>query len=279
MPTRDLIAGYLDYLRQLDRSPRTINERARILATADGELPYGLDAANDGEVRNWLLRPHWSRSTKQTYYNALHGFYIWCTEVVDALELDPTARIPRPHAPQGLPRPVTDDELQAVLTGAGQPYRLWALLAAYAGLRCCEIARLQREHVTEREILVHGKGGYLATVDTHPRVWHALRHLPPGPVERHTASYISARFGVHCREVLGLPGVTMHRLRHWCISRVQESTGDVRVTQQISRHRSLQSVMIYTHVSDERRRAAVFSLPAVADASCAGGPDASAAGR
>lgn len=60
---------------------------------------------------------------------------------------------------RGVPRPVTDEQLSRILTEAPEPIRTWCLLAAYQGLRCVEISRLDREHITDENLfVVRGKG-------------------------------------------------------------------------------------------------------------------------
>lgn len=286
-PSRDLIDGYLTYLRQCDRSRRTIGERRRLLTQADTELPYGLESASEQELRQWLYRESWARSTKATYHTAIRSFYRWAVTIAPdelGLHTDPAARLERPHPPRGRPRPVTDEQLGHILARAALPYRLWALLAAYAGLRCVEVSRLDREHITEQAITVHGKGDKIAAVPTHPRVWHAVRSLPPGPValDRHgrrlDERILSTMFSAHCRR-LGLAGVTLHRLRHWAGTECQRLVGDPRVTQEFLRHEALSSTMIYTQVSNRRLRDAVMALPAVDGDPSGGRTDAEVAGR
>jgi integrase/recombinase XerC len=158
------------------------------------------------------------------------------------------------------------------------------LLAAYAGLRCIEISRLDREHVTEHTITVAGKGDQAGTVPTHPHIWAAVRHLPPGPLvlDRHGRRMrertLSTRFSHYARLKLGLP-VSMHQMRHWAGTECQRAVGDVRVTQEFLRHESITSTMIYTQVSDRQLVAAVNSLPTIgAGPNGASPPDAPAAG-
>jgi integrase/recombinase XerC len=283
-PSADLIDAYLTHLRQLDRSTRTIGDWRRILTAADRELPQGLDSASEDELRAWLYRDEWGKSTKATYYTALRSFYKWAVGVAPdtiGLHTDPTARLDRPHPPRGRPRPIADQHLQVVLTRGRNPFRLWALLAAYAGLRAIEIARLDREHVTEHTVtIVAGKGDRPGIVPCHPRVWAAIRDLPPGPVARSkigrrlSERTISARFGVYVRRELGLPhGVSLHPCRHWAGTEVQRASGDVRVTQEFLRHASVASTMIYTAVSDRHLHDAVMALPAADDDPCAARPD------
>jgi len=65
----------------------------------------------------------------------------------------------------------------------------------------------------------------------------------------------------HHFDGLGMPGVRMHRLRHRFGTLIQSSIGDLRVTQECLRHRSVTSTQGYTLVTGRQRTAAVASLP------------------
>ena len=59
----------------------------------------------------------------------------------------------------------------------------------------------------------------------------------------------------------GVPG-TAHSLRHWYgTNALLAAGGNLRVTQELLRHASLQTTAIYTPVPDGDRRAAVMALP------------------
>lgn len=265
-----LIDRYVEHLRQCESSPRTVEDRRDILTRIDADLPHGLEEANADELAGWLYRDEWSLATKETYYAAIVGFFTRATDPADPwLSFDPSRLLPhRPRAPRGVPRPVTDEQLRRILTEAAQPYRLWSTIAAYEGLRCCEISLLDREHVTEATLfVVRGKGGKPRSHDTDPLVWAAIRDLPPGPVarmpdgQRASAQYISIRSAVYFRRNMNMPGVALHRLRHWLGVTVQREFKDIRVTQRMLGHESLQSTQIYTDASDAQQRAARSTLP------------------
>jgi integrase/recombinase XerC len=271
-----LIDCYLEWLalRCCDDS-RTPGNRREILTRADTALPHGLEGALTEELVTWLYRPGLSPSTLFTYYGALASFYAWAFDPLD-LWLDgpnPMLRMPpRPKLPKGVARPVTDEQLHRILTEARQPFRLWALIAAYQGLRCCEISRLDREHVTQqRLIVVRGKGGKARVHDTDPYVWAAVRDLPPGPIaidprtgQRATPYHVSVYSANHFRRDLHMPGCSLHRLRHWLGCTVQAAYRDTRVTQDVLGHESLSSTQIYTRATLEQQRAARSLLPRLA---------------
>jgi integrase/recombinase XerC len=265
----DLIDGYLDWLRVRGCSARTIGARREILTRIDHDLPFGIDRASAEELKGWLYRDDWSPATKSTYYGAIRGLFVWATDPRrPILDYDPSALLPRPKVHRGLPKPVTDDQLTRILTQARDPYLTWALLASYEGLRCCEIAGLRREHVTEETTtVVRGKGGRPGAVPTHPAVWRHVRDRPPGPLavthtgEPASGRYVSLHALLYFTRTLGMAGVSMHRLRHWYGTTIYRRTRDLRRTQELLRHASPTTTAIYTLVSDEERSAAIRALP------------------
>lgn len=265
----DLIDGYLAYLRSASASDNTIKARRRTLGVLDRDLPYGLEEVAPEDLVAWLWREGLSAGSRDTYYGCMAGFYRWAVDT-GHFDFDPTAQIPRPKVPQRLPRPVTDEQLRDVLTRAADPYRLWALLAAYAGLRCVEISRLHREDVTERTLTIRrGKGDKPRVVPTHPAVWAEVSGLPAGPITELDAHQVSIYFVLYVTRNLKITGVSLHPLRHWFGTMVQRLHKDLRVTQELMGHASPATTAGYALVSADDSRAAVSLLPDVA-ALCAG---------
>jgi integrase/recombinase XerC len=266
-----LIDHYLEWLRQCSRTPDTIHKREKILRKLDTELPHGCERVTEKELSDWLYRDEWSQSTRATYASCLRSFYSWAAGGENPwIPFDPTKDLPRVPHPRGVARPCTDEQLTRILTEAREPYRLWMLIAAYQGLRCCEISRLDREHVTEQTLFViRGKGGRPRWHDTDPYVWAALRNLPAGPVaiwngRRATAQEISVNAAVYFRRRMKMPGVALHRGRHWLGVTSQREGKDIRVTQELLGHASLSSTQIYTQATPEQQRAVRARLPRLA---------------
>lgn len=266
MAATELIDAYCAHLRQASSSQRTIVDRRRILTVLDRDMPYGLDGSNADELLAWLWRDGLKLSTRETYYGALNGFFTWATRK-DILDWNPCDEIDRPKPGNRLPKPVPDDQLRRILAEAAQPYRLWMTIAAYAGARCLEIARLRREDVTEKTITLHGKGDKRRVVGTHPVLWRAIKDLPAGPITDHDERYISIRAAVYFRRSLGMPGVSLHRGRHWFGGQVQMQYKDLRVTQEAMGHADPRTTAGYAIVTAERISEAVALLPDLADGS------------
>lgn len=265
----ELIEEYIEHLRRAGKADTTIDGRREILGRLARDLPYGIGQTCREELSAWLYRDEWACNTRYTYYCAIKSFYAWVSDPRDPwIDGNPAADLEPVQQPRGIARPVTDEDLRRILVEAAEPFRTWALIAAYQGLRCIEISRLDREHVTEQQlIVVKGKGGRPRVHDTHPSVWAVLREFPAGPVarrpdgQRADAFYVSSNSAIHFRRGLGMPGVSMHRLRHWLGVTVQAKYRDIRVTQAMLGHLSIQSTQIYTAASDEQQRAARATLP------------------
>jgi integrase len=258
----DLIPAHLAHITAAGYSRQTITKRGELLRRVDHALPYGLEQATVEELAGWLARPEWSRQSRATYYGHIRGFFSWaCNPLHPLLDFDPSAALTRPRRPNNIPRPISDQQLEYMLGRAEDPFRLWILLAAQAGLRCAEIATIRREDFTEEAITVRGKGGKEAPVPTHPDIWAAVSGLPPGRLVKLTAEQVSNRSRTYFRHHLGLTGVGLHRCRHWLGTTVQRQTGNLRITQELLRHGSPTTTAGYAQVTDRERRAAIHALP------------------
>jgi len=262
----DLIDAHLAYLRAQGLSERTVDSRREILRRLHDDLPYGLAYAATDELNAWLGQPGWSKWTRATYAMHIRGFYRWASGPAEALDGDPTLDMARPRGGRCLPNPVTDAELHQALARSGEPWYTAIILAAYEGLRASEIARLDRRDVTEDAIRIIGKGGDPQLVDTHELVWQHVRHRPPGPLvvdpdgRPITGRWLSAHAHYHFTAI-GLPGVHMHRFRHWFATALLDTGASLRTVQESLRHASVTSTQIYTKVRNGQRRLAIRSLP------------------
>lgn len=267
----DLIERHIAYLRCLGRSARTQEARAEVLRRADhaDEFEFGLDRAVDTEIELFLGRDCWAANTRAAYYSHLAGFYRWAVRA-EALATNPMADMVRPKASEGVPNPITDDELRHILTNANNQLWFLSMLAAGAGLRCCEIALLEREDITAERIWVRrGKGGRAGVVDTNPTVWEAFRDFDLGSIVeqvggRAEASWVS-NLGVRRFKQLGLQGVAFHRLRHWYVTSVYRHRNDLLAASSAARHKSVRTTQVYTLLDNADRRDAIQSLPVLGD--------------
>jgi integrase/recombinase XerC len=256
----DLLSDYRRALAAHGHAKGTIDTYLVILRRLDRELPYGLAGAHTDELAEYALTAQRSPATRALYRAALRSFFGWATDPRDPrLDYDPSRHLPAQRVPRGTARPVSDRQLAAILAWAREPYRTWYVLAAYAGLRCVEIAALRRDDVTPETVYVHGKGGHTRTVPTHPLVWATVKDLPDGPLAPANRKAIAGRGNRHLRSIAAR--ATMHQLRKWYGTTALDACGNLRVVQDLLGHASPATTAVYTAVSTRQQRSAVLALP------------------
>lgn len=249
----------------------TIDERLRVirqLHAETGQQPIGIDAA--GIVR-WLAghSDDWSDSTACTYSSYLAAWFKWL-QITDRRLDNPMVKVGTPRQPDREPRPISDPDVVKLLQA-----RMWTstrrmiLLALLAGLRVHEIAKVRGEDIDlgARMLWVKGKGRRLRSVPMHPIIVEMASEMPAagwwfpmrGHESEHTLSKsVSDIIGRTMRRA-GVRG-TPHCLRHWYASALLENGIDIRVVQELMRHKSLATTQIYTKVPDGRRAEAIATL-------------------
>lgn len=267
-----LIDEHCAHLVRLNRRPRTIEQRRWCLMRLGRHLaPGSLLDTTVHDLRSFTSRADFAIETKAAEVGHLRSFFRWL--VIEGLrDDDPTTRLERPTREPGLPNPMPDEHVTHALRNAPEPFRSWFYLAAYAGLRACEVAPLAGEDVTGGIIIVREeKGGGMGTVPLspilepivarHPRagIWFPHRGygpygpVSPGQLQRHANRWLHDNGIEH----------TFHSLRHWFGTNVYRATRDLRVTQELMRHKSIQSTIRYTKLFPDDGRHAIGLLPAV----------------
>ena len=122
----------------------------------------------------------------------MHAFYRWAIDN-EMTQVDPTVRVRRPKMRRVLPRPIEDRDLAYALDMANPELRAMLLLGCFQGLRCMEIAGLERQDIMDQAKpaklrVAEGKGGHERVMPLHPAVLEALKahRMPPqsrgGPI-------------------------------------------------------------------------------------------------
>ena len=212
---------------------------------------------------------------------SFHRFLVREGDVVD----DPAVGVARPKVPRNLPRPLTVDEVAAMLSAPGHDgpvgVRDRAILETLygAGLRISELVALDVDDVDLEEgsvralgkgsrerivplgrYAVQALGGYLTRARpalAGPRSGGALfLNRRGGRLTRQgTTNIIKAaarRAGIRKR-------VTPHMLRHSFATHLLEGGADVRVVQELLGHAHLATTQIYTLVTQARLRDVYFA--------------------
>lgn len=264
--TERVVDEYVMWLKSWGASERTIEVR-RTLARSRLDA-WGLDGITTANLAEFLARPNlksqWSRST---YHAHLNDFCSWLT-AAGYLTENPMENVRKPKRPKSQPRPLTEREIERVLSVAEGRVRDWLLLALYLGLRAHEVAKIRGEDVSERGVYVYGKGGVPATLPCHPEIWEMAQRYPrqgywfPGKEDGHMrGQQVSLTVG-RFFDALGIEG-SIHRMRHSFGTRLLRSGVHIRRVQKLMRHASLETTATYTAVDEDELRDAILMLPGV----------------
>jgi integrase/recombinase XerD len=266
------------WMRAAGRSPQTIKTRLSGIETLCRHAGVtSVTAITAEHVTAWLgdCEAPWTRCT---YWMTVKCWVTWAL-AEGVICADPTARLAKPRTPKCVPRPVSDNVITALLANPPNArVRAYVALAALAGLRVHEIAKLRGEDCQLDDaavgssasrsnagwLYVDGKGGTRAAIPLHPQLASIAATMPP--VDwwfPHNGSHVSGEWVSTCiRRALRAVGstATAHQLRHSFGTAVLRSSHDLRVTQELLRHSSPASTAIYTQVADLDKVDAIRAL-------------------
>lgn len=253
------------------KSDLTITERIRVVSLFASETGCSVSQARAVDIIRWIgSHTEWSQSTAATYHSYLRSWFTWLT-IMDYRADNPMVKLGSPRYPDRVPRPVSDDGLiRLLLTRMHHRTRVMVLLAALAGLRVHEIAKVRGEDIDLSKAALHvdGKNRRQAWLPLHPLLvdvaltmgqrgyWFPANSRRPGQ-HVHSKS-VSDIIGNAMRRA-NING-TPHSLRHWYGTTLLDDGADLRTVQELLRHRSLATTQIYTKVTDERRNEAINRL-------------------
>lgn len=261
----ELIETHCDWLKAGSRSAGTIRLRRYYLGRLAERHP--LETVNARELLSWFAKNDWSPETRKSVRSAVRNFFGWAAKI-GARTDDPSHILPSVLVPRALPRPAPEDILTAAIRNASERDRLMIMLAAYAGLRRAEIARLAWADIGPDSIRVLGKGGHERMVPLLPALRDALalertrrRHGSWGSgwrwaIDPRSLFVFPGRQSGHLRpdsvgviltEILG-GAWTGHQLRHTFATAAYKGTKDLRAVQELLGHSKPETTARYTAI-------------------------------
>jgi integrase len=260
--------GYRVWMTAQGYAADTVRARVRVVELAaehGGVDPGELDEVG---VRAWLGSAPRADWTRLKYLQHVRAWCVW-----DGIP-DATAGVRRPRTPVGVPKPVPELDLNAMLHLATPRARAWLLLGAFCGLRSFETAKVAAEDLEQapdgaRLLRVRGKGGQVAVVPCPPVVFEELRSWVAaagghGPLWPGTSRYAVQSAIRRCAAKAGTV-YSSHQLRHRYGTAVYAASGgDLLATQKMMRHRSPATTAGYALVASDHLSAVAAALPGAA---------------
>lgn len=261
MTWRGMLADYERAQRAAGRSPGTIRlHRYRILDVA-AIVPAPALVTADQLVR-LLSVEHWRPETRKSVRGSFRSFFRWAHES-GRLEEDPSARLPGVRIPPAVARPTPEHVLHGAIANADARMLLMLMLAAYAGLRAGEIARLHRSWWDGAALTVTGKGGRTRYVPVvHPALRQLLEELDGWAFPNGYGTHVSPG---HVSRIMSraLPdGWTAHTLRHRMATAAYAGTRDLLAVGALLGHSRPETTQRYVRMPDDALRAAVLAAAA-----------------
>lgn len=296
---QEYLDRYITYLTaERGASPHTIaNYRREIAELAEFARAQGVTAweqVTPALLRQWLAALHKKGLAKASIARRLsevRAFYAYLHSQ-KLVETNPAKAVSAPRLPQRLPRPLSQEEVKALLaapdptTPQGQRDRAMLEILYAAGLRVSELLMLDVGDVdlAQAEVRVLGKGAkerivligrpaveavrvYLA--DGRERLLAAGSDGRPGrrPTalflnrfgQRLSVSMFTRTLGEYARQAGIEHEVTPHMLRHSFATHMLDGGADLRSVQELLGHESPATTQIYTHVSQPHLRETVLN--------------------
>lgn len=269
----EIIFLHLKDLEDLNHRPSTIEARRKHLSRFCAWIHCNdIEHIDHDLIMRYLDRHKVSANYRASEINHLKKFFAWAYDEGHIKE-NPAARLKRPIRRRGLPRPIGTIDLKRALEASEGEMRAWLFLAAFAGLRACEIAQLSGEDIDrERKLLIirEQKGGSSGSVpmnqalepilEAYPKTGWLFKKKCGNHIE---AAYVSKRANLFLHD-LDIDD-TFHSLRHWFGTNCYRNSKDLRATQEAMRHTSPESTQIYTLIESETIRHTVEALPNIGD--------------
>lgn len=242
--------------RAAGRSPGTINLHRHYLRglAAVQPLPWTVTYL---DLVDYLGRDGWAPETRKSARAAIRGFYRWGVGV-GYVERDPADRLPAVTVPKAAPRPAPELLVES-LVKRDDRVGFMARLAAYAGLRASEIARVRGSDLLDGDVLrVLGKGQKVRYVPVvNRRLLVQLRDLTgwafPSPAGGHlTPGHVGRLLSESLPQ-----GWTAHTLRHRFATVAYDGTRDLLTVSELLGHARPETTQRYVRLSADALRAAV----------------------
>lgn len=223
-----------------------------------------------------------SASSRARKISAIRSFFKYLTMKAKLLDENPVQDLDLPKIPKTLPRYLTLEESQRLLSAVEGKNRErdYCILCIFlnCGLRISEIVGLNVSDYRGESLRVVGKGNKERTVylndacrDAIDRYLEVRKLLAPPRVTAMFLSNRRARISCDSIQVMVKKNLTKagldaslysaHKLRHTAATLMLQNGVDVRTLQEVLGHENLNTTQIYTHIDNAELRTAADANP------------------
>jgi integrase/recombinase XerD len=253
---------------------------SQFAAWLDAQHRKALISADQADIQSYLgyqFRKKTRATSVARLLSVLKRFYRYCLRQ-GRVKADPTLRIDSPKLPRGLPKSLTEEDVENLLAaprvektlGLRDKAMLETLYAS--GLRVSELVALKLGQVSQDMgvVRVVGKGSKerLVPLGEEAIAWirQYLKEARPELLSGRAADdlFVTARGSAMTRQMFwhllrryaaqaGLKkSISPHTLRHAFATHLLNHGADLRVVQLLLGHSDISTTQIYTHVARER---------------------------
>lgn len=258
------------------RSQKTLSSYESDLRLANESVPGGLINANEHVIQEYISNLDEKPTTIARKASALRGFYKFLM-LEKIITTNPAANLELPKRNRALPKFLTTDEIDLLISSAGDTrnsIRLHAMIELlYAsGLRVSELCELPISGVLGNKLLIHGKGAKERLVPMHDGAIYALNKwlnirgdvdskyvFPSNSKTGHITRDGFFKILKKCAILSGIEPnrVSPHVLRHSFASHLLAGGANLRAIQTMLGHEDISTTQIYTHVMPEQLKETV----------------------
>ena len=258
------------------RSEKTLTSYASDLHLADDAINGGLMGATESDIQHYLSSLPDKASSIARKASALRGFYKFLM-LEKIITVNPTANLELPKRNRALPKFLTVEEIELLISSAGDirnSLRLRAMIELlYAsGLRVSELCELPISGILGNKLLIHGKGAKERLVPMHDAAIHALNKwidargetdskyvFPTNSKSGHITRDGFFKILKKCAVLAGIEPnrVSPHVLRHSFASHLLAGGANLRAIQTMLGHEDISTTQIYTHVMPDKLKETV----------------------
>lgn len=220
-------------------------------ATFMGSDTFYVNVINEdliNKFKKWCLDKNLEKTSINTY---LTMFGSLISMAVTLKYLPNKIKITKFRIPNHLPRVLSTDEIDLILSMCQPEIRRMAQFALFTGCRLSEIVNLKWQHIKDNVALITGKRNKQRTV---PLVKGAIATLGTkkhtGPVfKQYSKTTVSKYFKCAARSV-GITDVHFHNLRHTAATQMLTCGMSLPVLQNILGHEEITTTFVYAKVVD-----------------------------